>query len=41
LRTVPLLVIEGVVQRQDGVVNLLADRVVPLSAVVRASTPEV
>jgi error-prone DNA polymerase len=41
LRTAPLLVIEGVVQRQDGVVNLLADRVAPLSAVVRASMLEV
>jgi error-prone DNA polymerase len=41
LRTVPLLVIEGVVQRQDGVINLLADRVAPLSAVIRTSVPEV
>jgi error-prone DNA polymerase len=40
LRTAPLLVIEGVVQRQDGVINLLADRVAPLSAVVRVPIPE-
>jgi hypothetical protein len=30
-----------VVQRQDGVVNLLADRVAPLSVVVRVPMPEV
>jgi error-prone DNA polymerase len=36
LRGAPLLVVGGVVQRQDGVLNLLADRAAPLSAVVRA-----
>jgi error-prone DNA polymerase len=30
LRTVPLLIIEGTVQQQAGVVNLLAQRVVPM-----------
>jgi error-prone DNA polymerase len=33
LHTVSLLIVEGVVQRQDGVVNLLALRVAPLNTV--------
>lgn len=30
LQTEPLLMVEGIVQHQDGVVNLLADSVAPM-----------